>query len=168
MTKRAGTSPPPANEERPKRHGRHGQGTGTAAAPAAARPLRVLVVDDDRVDRIALTRALGQTGFDVTVGEADGVLAAIDLLAGSSFDCVLLDYNLPDGDGLTFLRGLRGAGISVTVVMITGQQDSAVASDLVEAGAADYIPKGLFTPGLLAQTLARLFGDPSFAKDSIP
>ncbi len=121
----------------------------------------MLVVDDDRVDRIALTRALGQTGFDVTSDEADGVIAAIDLLAGgSSFDCVLLDYNLPDGDGLTFLRGLRGAGISVTVIMITGQQDADVATELVEAGASDYIPKALFTPGLLAQTLARLFGNP--------
>ncbi len=119
----------------------------------------MLVVDDDRVDRIALTRALAQTQFDVTVGEADGVIAAINLLAGSSYDCVLLDYNLPDGDGLTFLRGVRGAGIAVTVVMITGQQDADVASELLEAGAADYIPKALFTPGLLAQTLARLFGE---------
>ena len=120
----------------------------------------MLVVDDDRVDRIALTRALSQTGFDVTAGEADGVLAAIDLLARESFDCVLLDYNLPDGDGLTFLRGIRGAGISTTVIMITAQPDAAVATDLVEAGAADYIPKALFTPGLLAQTLVRLFGEP--------
>ena len=118
------------------------------------------MVDDDRVDRMALIRALAQTGFDVTIGEADGVIAAINLLGGSAFDCVLLDYNLPDGDGLTFLRGIRGAGISVTVIMITGQQDAAVATELVEAGAADYIPKALFTPGLLAQTLARLFGDP--------
>jgi hypothetical protein len=44
--------------------------------------------------------------------------------------------------------------------MITAQPDAAVASDLVEAGAADYIPKSLFTPGLLAQTLARIFGEP--------
>jgi CheY-like chemotaxis protein len=160
MTKRAGQASPPTTDERPKRRRSDGRG-GTATAPAASRPLRVLVVDDDRVDRIALTRALGQTGFDVTSDEADGVIAAIDLLAGgSSFDCVLLDYNLPDGDGLTFLRGLRGAGISVTVIMITGQQDADVATELVEAGASDYIPKALFTPGLLAQTLARLFGNP--------
>jgi CheY-like chemotaxis protein len=46
------------------------------------------VVDDDRVDRLALSRALQQTGFEVTVGEADGVLAAIELLAAEQFDCV--------------------------------------------------------------------------------
>ena len=118
----------------------------------------MLVVDDDRVDRLTLIRALQQTEFDVTVGEAEGVIAAIDLLAVEPFDCVLLDYNLPDGDGLTFLRGLRGAGISTTVIMITGQPDSSVAIELMEAGAADYIPKALFTPGMLSQTLQRLFG----------
>lgn len=135
------------------RPGRDHSGRGTAA-----RPLHVLVVDDDRVDRLALTRALQQTDFDITAGEADGVIAAIDLLAAERFDCVLLDYNLPDGDGLTFLRGLRGAGISATVIMITGQQDDAVAAELMAAGAADYIPKALFTPSMLSNTLQRLFG----------
>jgi len=124
----------------------------------AARPLRVLVVDDDRVDRLALERAVAQTGFDVTLDEADGVLAAIELLARERFDCVLLDYNLPDGDGLTFLRGLRGAGVSATVIMITGQQDESVAVELLQSGAADYIPKALFTPRRLAESFQRLFG----------
>jgi CheY-like chemotaxis protein len=141
-----------ANDSRSRRD--HNARTGGTAA----KPLHVLVVDDDRVDRLALSRALQQTDFEVTVGEADGVLAAIELLAREQFDCVLLDYNLPDGDGLTFLRGLRGAGISATVVMITGQQDDTVAAELMAAGAADYIPKALFTPALLSSTLQRLFG----------
>lgn len=128
------------------------------SASTTRTPLRVLVVDDDRVDRLALVRALQQTGFDITAGEAGGVIAAIDLLAAEHFDCVLLDYNLPDGDGLTFLRGLRGAGISVTVIMITGQEDVTVTAELMTAGAADYIAKALFTPELLSSTLQRLFG----------
>jgi CheY-like chemotaxis protein len=142
---------------RARTHRGEGPGSGRVSA-ADARPLHVLVVDDDRVDRLALTRALQQSRFDVTVGEADGVIAAIDLLTAGAFDCVLLDYNLPDGDGLTFLRGLRGAGISATVIMITGQPDSTVAAELMQAGAAEYIPKALFTPALLSQTLERLFG----------
>jgi CheY-like chemotaxis protein len=136
-----------------------GSGGSSRATRTAARPLRVLVVDDDRVDRMALRRALEQTGFEVSVSEADGVLTAIDQVASGRFDCVLLDYNLPDGDGLTFLRGLLGAGITTAVIMITGQQDGAVAASLLEAGAADYIPKALFTPRLLAQSLERLFGE---------
>jgi CheY-like chemotaxis protein len=121
----------------------------------AERTLRVLVVDDDGVDRMALRRALAQTGTAPEVGEADAVLAAIDLLTAEAFDCVFLDYNLPDGDGLTFLRGLRAAGIDIPVVMLTGQQDDRVAAQLGESGAADYIDKAELTPARIVESLRR-------------
>jgi CheY-like chemotaxis protein len=121
------------------------------SAPNA--PLRVLVVDDDVVDRMAVRRQLARTGLAVDVGEAQGVLDAIGRLAGAPFDCVLLDFNLPDGDGLTFLRGLRSAGLAVPVIMLTGQTDPDVVADLVMAGAADYIPKAQLTPERLLQAL---------------
>lgn len=154
MSKRTGEGSHDAHPENTRGgHDRHGE------AATATIPLRVLVVDDDRVDRLALTRSLQQTDFDVTIGEADGVIAAINLLAAEEFDCVLLDHDLPDGDGLTFLRGLRGAGISTTVIMITGQPNEAVAGELMAAGAAEYIPKAIFTPALLSAALQRLFAD---------
>lgn len=121
----------------------------------ASAPLRVLVVDDDAVDRMAVARHLGRTGLPVEIEEADGVLAAIGRLSEAPFDCVLLDFNLPDGDGLTFLRGLRSAGLTVPVVMLTGQSDPEVAADLVMAGSADYIPKTLLSPERLLQSLGR-------------
>jgi CheY-like chemotaxis protein len=118
-------------------------------------PLRVLVVDDDVVDRMAVKRQLARTGLAVETGEAEGVLEAIGKLAGTHFDCVLLDFNLADGDGLTFLRGMRSAGISVPVVMLTGQSDPEVVADLVMAGAADYIPKAQLTPDRLVQAFGK-------------
>lgn len=101
----------------------------------------VLIVDDDQVDRMVVRRYLAALSPWISMDEADGVLAAIDRLAADRFDCVLLDYNLPDGDGLTFLRGLRTAGIEVPVVMLTGQEDAGVARDLMLAGAAVYLSK---------------------------
>jgi CheY-like chemotaxis protein len=130
----------------------------TANPPAAPgedeAPLRVLVVDDDVVDRLAVKRQLGRTGVAVETREAQGVLEAIGRLSDEPFDCVLLDFNLPDGDGLTFLRGLRSAGISVPVVMLTGQSDPEVVADLVMAGAADYIPKAQLTADRLLRAFA--------------
>lgn len=117
-------------------------------------PLRVLVVDDDVVDRMAVKRQLARTGIAVTTGEAEGVLAAIGRLSDAPFDCVLLDFNLPDGDGLTFLRGLRTAGLSVPVVMLTGQSDPEVVADLLIAGASDYIPKTQLSPERLLRAFA--------------
>jgi CheY-like chemotaxis protein len=128
---------------------------GSTPGQVAGRTLRILVVDDDGVDRMALRRALAQTGMAPEVGEADAVLAAIDLLTAEAFDCVFLDYNLPDGDGLTFLRGLRAAGIDIPVVMLTGQQDDRVAAQLGESGAADYIDKAELTPGRIVESLRR-------------
>jgi CheY-like chemotaxis protein len=130
-----------------------GKAPGSVTQDAAAPPLRVLVVDDDVVDRMAVKRQLARTGLAVQVEQAEGVLEAIGRLAEAHFDCVLLDFNLPDGDGLTFLRGLRTAGISVPVVMLTGQSDPEVVADLVMAGAADYVPKSLLTPERLLQAL---------------
>ena len=123
------------------------------SSAGGARILRVLVIDDDQVDRMAVRRALSSTALTVDVSEADGVLPAIELLTTQAIDCVFLDYHLADGDGLTFLRGLRATGLSIPVVMLTGQADAEVAADLVRSGAADYIPKTLLTPERLAQSL---------------
>lgn len=121
-------------------------GPGADAAPFRA---RVLVVDDDQVDRMAVRRHLSRAAGEVTLEEADGVLAAIDRLTAEPFDCVVLDYNLPDGDGLTFLRGLRTAGLEVPVVMLTGQDDAAIARALLLAGASAYLPKDRLSADLL-------------------
>lgn len=131
-----------------------GRGTDTPGRTPAMPGIRVLVVDDDRVDRIALRRALAQAGVHEFL-EAEAVLPAIHLLTAERFDCVFLDYNLPDGDGLTFLRGVRAAGIAVPVVMLTGQQDGRIASQLAGASAADYIAKSDLTPARLLQALRR-------------
>ena len=115
--------------------------------------MRVLVVDDDQVDRMAVRRHLAGIGVGVEVTEAESVLGAIDRLTSGAFDCVLLDFNLPDGDGLTFLRGMRTAGVSVPVIMLTGQADPSVTADLMQAGAVDYIPKDTLSAARLLQSL---------------
>lgn len=126
-----------------------GAGVSVDNGSAADFRAHVLIVDDDQVDRMAVRRHLAVLSAGVTMDEADGVLAAIDRLAAERFDCVLLDYNLPDGDGLTFLRGMRTAGLDVPVVMLTGQDDAEVARDLILAGAAVYLPKSRLSSGEL-------------------
>jgi CheY-like chemotaxis protein len=93
---------------------------GGADVDDAAPPLRLLVVDDDAVDRMAVRRALRQAGISATVSEAaDGAEAVAAVRAavradaagpggaGAALDCVLLDYQLPDATGLDVLRRLR-------------------------------------------------------------
>ena len=103
--------------------------------------LRVIIVDDDDVDRIAVKRCLRQAGFELEAEEAASATAAISLLTTHAFDCVFLDYNLPDATGLELLNTIAAAGLRVPVVAMTGQGDEQIAVELMKAGASDYIPK---------------------------
>jgi len=65
------------------------------------RRLKLLLVDDDEVDRLAIARALRVAGLEAALDEADSVSAAAAALRARAFDCVLLDYQLPEGTAST-------------------------------------------------------------------
>ncbi|MBV9108035.1 MAG: response regulator, partial [Gemmatimonadetes bacterium] len=130
-----------------------GAPAGAAAGDAPAAALRVLVVDDDEVDREAVRRGLSRAGVAAEVDEAAGAIDALAMVAVGRYDCVFLDYNIPGGDGLTLLKGIRQAGLDVPVVMLTGHGDEQVAVELMKAGAVDYVAKSTVTPERLAASL---------------
>jgi signal transduction histidine kinase len=115
--------------------------------------LKILVVDDDDVDRMAVRRALKASGLEATVTEAEDAAGALAKLSKEHFDCTLLDYRMPGSDGLDVVRAAREQGILVPFVMLTGFGDEQTAVELMKAGAADYIPKSSLTPERLALSL---------------
>lgn len=118
-----------------------------------AEALRILIVDDDDVDRVAVRRSLKRAGFDVEAAEAASAAAAAEQLRQGRFDCVFLDYNLPDGTGLELLQRIGAITERTPVIILTGQGDEQLAVELMKAGAADYIPKSALSPDLLRQNL---------------
>jgi signal transduction histidine kinase len=119
----------------------------------AERGLKILVVDDDDVDRMAVRRALKASGLEASVTEAENAESALARLAKEHFDCTLLDYRMPGSDGLDVVRLARDKGILVPFIMLTGFGDEQTAVELMKAGAADYIPKSSLTPERLALSL---------------
>jgi len=115
--------------------------------------LAILIIDDDMLDRMAVRRALRAAGLGDQVAEAESSPAAFALLEAREFDCILLDYLLPPTDGLTVLRELRGRGVTVPIVVLTGQGDERVAVELMKAGATDYLTKEDLAPERLAQSV---------------
>lgn len=115
--------------------------------------MNILLVDDDEVDRLAVARALRSAGLDATLQEAASVPAAVTALGQSSFDCVLLDYQLPGGDGLDVLRTVTEEDTGTPVIILTGHGDEQTAVEFMKAGAADYLPKQALSPDRLAQSL---------------
>ena len=112
--------------------------------------LKILIVDDDDVDRMAVRRALKASGLDVIVTEAEDADGALARLDGDHFDCTLLDYRMPGSDGLDVVRRAREKGIITPFIMLTGFGDEQTAVELMKAGAADYIPKNSLTPERLS------------------
>jgi two-component system sensor histidine kinase/response regulator len=115
--------------------------------------LRILVVDDDHVDRVAVRRALKTAGVEMVLSEAVDCNSAIAQLKNTVFDCIFLDYRLPDRDGLSLIEDLRQDKIRIPIIVLTGQGDEQIAVDLMKAGATDYLPKSKVSPERLSHIL---------------
>jgi PAS domain S-box-containing protein len=101
---------------------------------------RVLIVDDDQ----DLGKMLSEYLRLVGTFQADAALNVQALwrcLAGGHYDALLLDYNLPDGDGLSVLSEMAKRGYQIPVVMVTGQGDERTAAQAIQRGAVEYIVK---------------------------
>lgn len=114
---------------------------------------KILVVEDDEVDRMAVRRTLKSAGIHMELSEAEDCKSAIAILKQQNFDCVFLDYRLPDGDALKLVQDVRSAGLKVPLVVLTGQGDEQIAVEVMKAGAADYISKGKLSPESLSRSL---------------
>ncbi len=110
---------------------------------------RVLVVDDSRLMRLALIRALGELGVK-SHGEAGNGREALERIKETSFDLVLLDMEMPEMNGIDLLRHMKKdpvlSGLPVIVISSAEQIETAV--ECIENGAEDYLPK-TFNPTLL-------------------
>ncbi len=122
----------------------------------ARQPLRLLVVDDDECDRLAVRRALSKAVPETEVEDAPDAGAGLALLRDRTFDCGFIDFRLPDADGLELLRQARQSGIQTPLVMITGFGDEQLAVDSLRSGAADYLPKAGLSGERLAACLDRV------------
>jgi signal transduction histidine kinase len=114
------------------------------------RPFRLLVIDDDAIDREAYLRYLiGDTSSAYIVVEAASALEGAQLLAQGPYDCIVMDYRLPGADGLTLFQSFRengGGDPASPVVMMTGQGSESVAVEAMKLGIADYLVKDGLTP----------------------
>jgi PAS domain S-box-containing protein len=117
-------------------------------------PRTVLVIEDSPEDRESYRRALSQ-GSDYVFLEAELGEDALLYCAQTQPDAILLDFCLPDMDGLEFLAQLqRQQGEQhPPVVMITGQGDETVAVQAMKAGASDYLVKGKTDADTLKRSL---------------
>lgn len=124
-----------------------------AVVPKAALMPRILIVEDHPNLLRSITQALFESGFDVT--PAATLQFATNEFSGA-IDLVILDLMLPDGNGLDWLRKLRAAGHTVSVLVLTAKDSIPDRVDGLDSGADDYLIKPFAIDELLARVRALL------------
>ncbi|SBS31823.1 Phytochrome-like protein cph2 [Marinomonas spartinae] len=124
--------------------------------PPEADMLRLLIVDDDDVDRERLRRMLAKSDIETLVSEASSLEDSMNFLKGGEFDCVIVDYRLGINSGLTLLNSIRTTLENrCAVIMVTGLGDEEVAAEAMRLGASDYLLKSqLQSPQLIRAVIS--------------
>ncbi|HEY9771229.1 MAG TPA: ATP-binding protein [Coleofasciculaceae cyanobacterium] len=141
----------------------------------------ILLVDDDEVDRLTVRRALRKASVAIELTEVENGTQALTLLRNWSanlgnlfslersslastntaqhytnhLDVILLDYRLPDIDGLELIADIKALNLDLPLIVLTGQGDEKIAVEIMKAGAADYIAKSNIEPNNLAKSIDR-------------
>lgn len=115
--------------------------------------MRILIADDDMVDRVAIAKQLNKAFKSIEITEADSGTDVLDKLNNNTYDCLLLDYLLPDFDGLDLLHAITDLGFKIPIILITGQGDELIAVQAMKSGAQDYLPKNKMSSNLLSQSI---------------
>jgi DNA-binding response OmpR family regulator len=124
--------------------------------------VRVLVLEDDQKLARFLARALGEEGLavDLCGCGADAIAQA----QGSPYDLLVLDWMVPDGDGVAVCREIRRGGSTVPILMLTARGETRERVLGLEAGADDYLVKPFEVDELIARIRALLRRTSGFAE----
>ena len=111
--------------------------------------MKVLIVEDQQRLGTFLEQGLKECAYTVTWVQT--CAGALDALADSSYDVILLDLGLPDGDGIDLLRQWRSAGFNEPVLILSARDTVADRIKGLDIGADDYLPKPFSFEELLAR-----------------
>ena len=116
--------------------------------------MKLLIVEDDQTLALNLKQVLQRDGFAVDLAQTKET--GLDAVAINEYDCLVLDINLPDGNGFDLLETLRQTGNQTPIVIVTarGQVEDRVKG--LNLGADDYVPKPVDSTELIARIRAMI------------
>ena len=114
---------------------------------------RILLIDDSEADRNIVMSYLEEFSNDLEVIEAGSAKEGVELCQLGQFDCILLDYQLPDLAGSDTLLELQNVRNDTPIITLTGNIDERVANEMLAAGASDFLIKNEVTALLLNKSI---------------
>lgn len=118
--------------------------------------MKILIVDDNPIDIALVKRELGRTLLcDFTITTSTSVQDGLEKAEKDNFDVILLDYEMPESDGIEMIIEIRSQPNlgNTAIIIISASLDSSVALNCIEAGAQDFIPKSSITQVKLYQAI---------------
>jgi pilus assembly protein CpaE len=139
------------------------------AGPPPPRAVRVLHIEDDVFQRQVVALHLSAIKeLSCTITAVAGESEAVEAFCCAPFDVVLLDYHLAQGNGLACLRQLRALDPVVPIVVVSGLDQPQVATELLDAGADDFLSKENLSGERLARSLAAATARAEACKQRLP
>ena len=119
--------------------------------------MKILLVDDSKTMRNIQKSILTQLGHTELEEACDGQ-DALSKLGAFAPDLILLDWTMPNMDGLTFVREFRKSNTTTPVIMVTTESERARVVEAIKAGVNNYVVKP-FTPDVLSQRISETIGN---------
>ena len=117
--------------------------------------MNILLVDDDRLDRTIVKRTLTKSDLSVNIVEAVTVDEGMQYYSEVDFDIVLLDYRMPQRDGIEMIVEIRNEpkDSSTAIVMMSSSEDEELAIECIKSGAQDFLVKSEITETRLRRAI---------------
>ena len=116
------------------------------------KPIKILSVEDNDLDFDKIKTTLGHSK-QVQIERAEDIDIGFERLAEQSYDLIFVDYALPSGTALDFIAGMEEKQLEIPTVVITGKGDEMIASQVIQRGAYDYLPKSRISKKSLARII---------------
>ncbi|WP_432798390.1 response regulator [Poriferisphaera sp. WC338] len=113
--------------------------------------MKVLLVDDSKTMRNIQRGILTQLGYQEIEEAVDG-LDALSKVGAFEPDLLLVDWNMPNMDGLTFVKQYRESGRKAPIIMVTTEAEKMRVVEAIKAGVNNYVVKP-FTPDVLSERI---------------
>jgi two-component system, chemotaxis family, chemotaxis protein CheY len=119
--------------------------------------MKILLVDDSRTIRNIQKNVLGQLGYNDILEAGDG-LEALQVLKETRPDMMLVDWNMPNMDGLSLIKAVRATDKALPIIMCTTEAEKTRVIEAIKAGVNNYIVKPFTADTMsekIGQTLAK-------------
>ena len=114
-----------------------------------------LFVDDSEPERAIMGLTLAAAFPKAEIFSAAHPFRAVEMCEDRTFDCVLLDYNMPGMDGLELANHLRADDAYLPTILMTSVGDEMLAAEALRSGVSDYIPKSRITADSIRRSVGR-------------